>query len=119
MKQEISAFEHNGWKALSTDRLIARAYYEKLLDDAVVMMLPGGIEMRSAKAVLDSFSERPWDWFKIDDENVINLDTGIRLMTYRVSAQRQGEEIYRALVSSIYHRKNDDWKLVFHQQTPA
>jgi hypothetical protein len=32
-------------------------------------------------------------------------------------AERQGRD-YRALMSSLYVRREDGWKLAFHQQTP-
>jgi hypothetical protein len=39
------------------------------------------------------------------------------LRSNRHSGNR-GDESYRALVSSGYARRDDGWKMVFHQQTP-
>lgn len=38
-------------------------------------------------------------------------------MTYGVLAQRD-DTAYSALMSSVYVRRGDGWKLAFHQQTP-
>ncbi len=38
-------------------------------------------------------------------------------MTYGAVAQRDSQT-YSALMSSVYVRREDEWKLTFHQQTP-
>ena len=119
MKAEVSIIEQNGWKALATDQFVARSYYKKLLGRQAKMFLPGGIVLNSPDKIVDSFDETPWNWFRIEDESIINLEENAKLLTYQVKAQRQGEEIYEALVSSVYVRIKGAWKLVFHQQTAA
>ena len=42
---------------------------------------------------------------------------GTGVVTYAVVAERDGRE-YSALVSSVYVRRPDGWRLVLHQQTP-
>lgn len=41
----------------------------------------------------------------------------VALVTYEAKASRAGQT-YAALVSSGYAKREDGWKLVFHQQTP-
>ena len=118
MDKEISVIEHRGWEALATDQASARCFYEDLLDEQAVMLLPGGIALESPKAILASLGNQPWDWFKIEKENFIALGDDIQLMHYQVTAQRKGAGTYEALVTSIYRRNGGPWQLVFHQQTP-
>ena len=46
------------------------------------------------------------------------LREGIGLVSYAVTARR-GDAPYAALVSSLYVRHEDGWRLVLHQQTPC
>lgn len=119
MNEGISVIEQNAWKALATDQLVARSFFEGLLDQEAVMLLPGGVILDTQDKILSSFSENPWSWFKIQGGNIIDLSENFKLLYYRVTAQRQGEEIYTALVSSVYVNRKGTWKLIFHQQTPA
>jgi len=119
MTGDISVIEQNAWKALATDQLVARSFFEGLLDQEAVMTLPGGVILETPDEILNSFSETPWSWFKIEGENTIDLSENIKLFCYRVTAQRQDEEIHDALASSLYVRRKGTWKLIFHQQTPA
>jgi hypothetical protein len=41
------------------------------------------------------------------------------VLVYSVVAQREGLEPYSAVVSSTYVRRDGEWKLAFHQQTPT
>jgi hypothetical protein len=51
---------------------------------------------------------------------VIRLTDDAAIVTYKASAQREGQgSEYVALVSSAYVSRDGTWKLAFHQQTPA
>jgi hypothetical protein len=39
---ELTALERQGWDALSTDGETARAFYDRVVDERAVMLLPGG-----------------------------------------------------------------------------
>jgi hypothetical protein len=36
-----------------------------------------------------------------------------------VTAHREGQPEYVALITSVYALRDDGWKLVYHQQTPT
>ena len=48
--------------------------------------------------------------------NAVRPDTAI--VTYEAHAKRATGEPYAALVSSGYVKRNGEWKMTFHQQTP-
>jgi hypothetical protein len=61
-----------------------------------------------------------WVDVRLDDPRVTPLGADAMLLTYRGSARRTGEAVPRVvLASSAYVRDGEDWRLVFHQQSPA
>ncbi len=114
---ELTALERRGWDALSSDGDTARAFYDEVLDERVVMLLPGGMVLDDRATIVESMSGQPWARYALDDVRAFQptADTGV--VTYGAVAERGGQE-YSALMSSIYVRRDDGWKLVFHQQTP-
>jgi hypothetical protein len=109
--------ETQGWDALSSDPAAAREFYDRILDDTVVMLLPGGMLLDDRAAVIDSMSGQPWSSYELQDARSFHPTRDTAVVTYGVVAQRDGQS-YSALMSSIYVRRADGWKLTFHQQTP-
>jgi Domain of unknown function (DUF4440) len=116
-QDELIALEEQGWNALSSDGAAARAFYERTLDRAVVMLLPGGLVLDDRDAIVDSMSGQPWSSFELEDVRVFQPTDDTGMVTYGVLARRDGQE-YSALLSSLYARRESGWKLTFHQQTP-
>lgn len=59
-----------------------------------------------------------WRDLEIEVAGLLRPADGVVFLTYRAGALRGGDDRYRALVSSGYVRRDDGWKLTFHQQTP-
>ncbi len=111
------ALEEQGWTALSTGGEVARAFYDDVLDDPLVMLLPGGIVLDDRGAALDAMSGPLWSSYGLEDMRLRQLTDDIGVVIYGVVAERNDER-YSALVSSTYVRRADGWKLTVHQQTP-
>ena len=116
-RDELIALENDGWEALSTDGAAATAFYGRVLDDAVVMLLPGGMRLDDRDAILQSMGGAPWTSYELEDPEVVALGADGAVVVYGVRAVRDGAE-YSALVSSAYARRDGAWRLAFHQQTP-
>jgi hypothetical protein len=68
--------------------------------------------------VADTVQAGPrWRVQEMDFEGLVQPTDDIAMLTYRVRSSR-GDEQYRARISSGYVRRNGDWKMMFHQQTP-
>ena len=67
--------------------------------------------------IVESMSGQPWHRYKLEEVRSLELAPDAGVVTYGVVAERDGQE-YSALMSSVYVRRLDGWKLVFHQQTP-
>jgi hypothetical protein len=117
MDDELRKLETAGWQALSEDGSAARRFYDEVLDEAVVMLLPGGLVITDRDAALESMSGTPWEDSSLDELRVDNPTPDTGLVTYRAEARR-GSLDYVALIASLYARRPDGWRLVFHQQTP-
>jgi hypothetical protein len=116
----LAELEQRGWRALSTDGATAAAFYDEVLDDDVVMLLPapGGLVLTDRAEIVRSMSGAPWTWFRLEQVEVRRVSGDTGLVTYGAVAQREGSPEYSALVSSLYVRRPHGWRLAFHQQTP-
>ena len=115
---DLIGFEHQGWKALSTGRERATEFYRSILADDAQMLFPGGIRLVGKSQILEMMAGRPWQSYEISEAQEIFLSETVRLITYKVTAQRAGDDPYQALISSAYALRGDSWQLFVHQQTP-
>ena len=109
--------EQQGWTALSTDGQAARAFYDRVLDRKPVMFLPGGQTMDDRDAIIESMSGLSWSSYELEDLQSLRPIPDVAVVIYAVVAHRDAQR-YTALLSSMYVRRQDGWKLAFHQQTP-
>jgi hypothetical protein len=109
--------EHQGWTALSSSGADARRFYERVLDEQIMMLLPGGLVLDDRAAAIDSMSGQPWSAYELEDMRVLQPTRDTAVVTYGVVAERD-EQQYSAVMSSVYVRRQDGWKITFHQQTP-
>jgi hypothetical protein len=109
--------EERGWQALATEGA-APEFYREVLDDTVVMLLPGGLVLDDRAAIIEAMSGPPWSAYRIGrlTERHPTADTG--LVTYEVVARRGDGPEYAALIGSLYVRRPAGWRLTFHQQAP-
>ncbi|MDT0166132.1 nuclear transport factor 2 family protein [Actinotalea sp. AC32] len=109
--------ERDGWDALVAGGTTAREFYADVLDEHVGMLLPGGLRLADRELTLQTMGDSPWDRYELEDVTVTSLADDVALVTYGAVAHR-GDQEYSALMSSVYVRRGDDWRLAFHQQTP-
>ena len=115
--ETLLELERAGWRALSSSPEEAVRHYEGVLADDVLMLLPGGMVIDDRDRVVESMHSATWDSFTIADERVLAVDPECAVVAYQAVATR-GDVEYRALFNSTYARRDGEWKLVLHQQTP-
>jgi hypothetical protein len=113
---DLEALEHRGWQALSGPD--GAAFYADVMADDGVMVFPFGMVLDKSSTLQAIAGERPWSEFELTDLRVIELTSDAALVTYRAHARRDGEEPYRALMTTAYAHRDGRWVLVVHQQTP-
>lgn len=109
--------ERSAWDALTTSGEAAGAFYDAVLADEVLMLLPGALVIDDRQTVIDSMKGSPWDSVELSHERVTELTDSCAVVSYEASATRNGTE-YQALFNSTYVRDDGEWKLALHQQTP-
>ncbi|ROS73400.1 DUF4440 domain-containing protein [Cellulomonas sp. PhB143] len=114
---EPEDLERAGWVALSTDGAAAAAYYGEVLDAEPTFLLPGGLRLDDRDAVIESMGGVPWEGYELSDIRQVELADDVAVVAYAVVATRAGAT-YSALVCSTYARRDGQWRLAVHQQTP-
>jgi len=90
-------------------------YRRHLADDAVVIVPGAVLDREGCAAAMDA--GEPWDERSITDAVAIEAGADGAVLTYRLRSRR-GDSEYRAVMTSVYARRDGAWKLVLHQQTP-
>ena len=111
---ELVEVERRGWQALCTDG--GADYYRDHLTDDALMAFPFGVFDRQQS--LEAMERaRPWSDFELQEPRVVALGEDSGVLVYRVTAHREGEEPFAAVLSSTFVRRQGTWKLAFHQQS--
>jgi hypothetical protein len=83
---ELIDLEERGWKALASDPRIASEFYEQVLDDRVVMLLPGGMRLTDRDTIVASMGGPPWASLRLEDPQVQELGDDTAVVSYGVVA---------------------------------
>ena len=106
--------EDSGWRALCEQR--GAEFYGEMLTDDVLIVVPGMLIDRAT--FLASADSEPWASYRIEDPHAVELTPDGVTLTYHVTASRSEGPTYMARLASTWVRRDDDWRLAFHQQTP-
>ena len=93
--------EEQGWQALATEGAASK-FYGEVLDDTVVMLLPGGLVLDDRAATIASMSGPPWSSYRSIGLTEHRPTADTALVTYGVRARRGAAAEYLALVASLY-----------------
>lgn len=92
------------------------SYRRHLAEDAVVIV-PGAILDKDA--TITAMAQSPgWSRFDVEDVRLVELADGVAAVTYSFRAHRAPDTDYSAVLTSVYARDGDAWRLRIHQQTP-
>jgi hypothetical protein len=102
----------------------ARLYRHHLHDDAVLVFAETGV-MDKASA-LNAIEQgdgdggaQQWKGVIFSEARAVEFTDDAAMLTYRADARNaQDGSPYSALSSSLYTKRDGQWKLAFHQQTP-
>lgn len=94
-------------------------FYRQHVDRTCLVAFTEQAGLLVRDAVAASVGEGPrWQDVQMELKGFSQPSDGFAILTYRAHARRATGEPYESLVSSAYVRRNGDWKLAFHQQTP-
>jgi hypothetical protein len=94
-------------------------YQDNVDDSALIAFGPDMAGVMSNKEIASSAGQgNRWKNLDIKLKGLIEPADDVAILSYEAHATRSNGEAYAALVSTGYARRDDGWKMVFHQQTP-
>jgi hypothetical protein len=95
-------------------------FYRENVDDSCLVAF--GAEMAGVMSNKDLAATAKdgnrWKDLDIELKGLIEPSDDVAILSYEANATRSNGEHYAVLVSTGYHKRDDGWKMMFHQQTP-
>lgn len=112
-RDELIELETAFWRAAGDPDF----YRERFADDGVMAFHVGVMTKDQVVAAMVGADE--WAAFTMDDLRFVEIADDVASLTYTTQAEPLGSPLlYRAAVTSVYARRDGNWTLVLHQQTP-
>lgn len=113
VRDELIELERRFWESAGDPVF----YQDRFADDGVMAFHVG--VMTKADVVASMVGAPEWASYTIDDPVVIEISDDVASLTYTTMAlSSDSDEEYRAALTSVYARREGEWMLVLHQQTP-
>ncbi len=116
-RQELLDLEHRGWASLC-DGTGDRVYGDLMTDDGVMVLANGAVMTRS-DVVASLAQAPPWDGYDIADERVVSAGPDAAALVYTGTGRREGADDFVGVMTSLYVRREDGWRLALYTQTPV
>ena len=92
--------------------------YRQHLADEALMIFPG-LVLTKPQTVESIAAATRWKSVEFSEQRLVRLTQDAVALVYRASGSREGDRgPYSALVSSLYVRREEEWRLALHQQSP-
>lgn len=116
LENQLLDLERAGWNALCEST--GSDFYGTLMLPDAVMVLANGMVMDRDMVVSSLSQAPPWRTYTITDVRVVRIDDDNAILVYTGTAHRDDAPVFRAAMSSAYHRSDGGWRLALYQQTP-
>lgn len=112
LKNELTRIERGFWTG-------DEDYFRAHLDDQCLLAFPqmAGTYSREEVAATASDPQR-WKDVSTEEKGFLQPTGETALIDYEARATRANGDPYHALVSTLYVRRGDGWKMAFHSHTP-
>ena len=115
---ELLALERQGWDSLCDGT--GAKFYGNLMTGDGIMVLANGQALTRNDVVESLQHAPPWQSYDIADARIVALASGDAALVYRGTARREGDGTeFVGMMTSVYTRVDDDWRLAVYQQTPV
>ena len=112
--EELLKLDYGFWNATQDPDF----YRDHMADDGLAVFSMGVMAKDAAIASTSGDQVTAWTDIRIEDPRLLQLTDDVAALVYKGSAKRDGEP-YSAHSTSVYVRRDGDWKLAIHQQSPA
>jgi hypothetical protein len=112
-QQNLLALEKKFWTGDSK-------FYRDNVDDTCLIAFGADMAgvMSNKDVAATAKDGNRWKHLDIKLKGLIEPADDVAILSYEASAVRSNGERYAALVSTGYAKRDEGWKMVFHQQTP-
>ena len=113
---ELLELEHAGWRSLCEGT--GSDFYGSTMTDHALMVLANGTVM-DRRQVVDALAQSPvWAGYEIADARTVALGAGSAALVYVGTGKRDEGADVVCVMTSVYVRSDDGWRLALYQQTP-
>jgi hypothetical protein len=116
LAEELLNLEHKQFKALAGAAEAVAFYSDHLTEDGVLAG-PYGILDRETTIQMVPKSAVLTD-YDIKSPRLIQLTESSAVIVYQMTQHRQGMDPYDANICTVYVRRDGEWRMAYHQQTP-
>lgn len=115
---DLLRLENAGWQSLC-DGSGGDFYGTVMTDDGLMVLADGSVLDRGQ--VIASLDDAPaWSAYEITDERLVEIGPDAAAFVYRGRGFRaSGGPPFHAQMSSVYVRRDGEWRLALYQQTPV
>ena len=117
MLKELLKLEDAGWSSLCDGT--GGAFYAEIMTPEAVMVVADGSVMSRDEVMLALGSSPSWQSYEIDVPRMVPIGDGAQALVYRGTGRRADAPPFVGMMTSVYVRKGDEWKLALFQQTPC
>lgn len=117
LRDELLELEHEGWRSLCEST--GAEFYGRMMTEDGVMVLAHGAAFDRREVIASLTDAPPWRRYEISDERLVSAGQDSAILVYHARAFRDPDEpAFVALMSSVYTRRPDGWRLCLYTQTP-
>lgn len=88
------------------------------LDERCMVAFPQMAGVQDREAIAGQARDGRWTIAKLEPRGFLQPAEDAAAVAYECTATDSDGQTYRALVGSTYVKRDGEWKLAFHQQTP-
>ena len=115
--EELLELEQAGWASLCDGT--GSDFYGSTMSEAALMVLANG-QIMTRDDVVEALSQAPsWDSFDITNARTVEIAEDVSALVYVATGRRSGADDFVGVMSSVYRRDADGWRLALYQQTPS
>jgi len=116
LEEELFRIEEGFW-------LAGADYFLRHVDANCLLAFPQAGQMHGTYSregiAQTATAPNRWRDLRISDRQTLQPTNEVAGISYRADVLRADGQPYAALVSSAYVRRDDSWKLTFHQHSPV